>query len=35
VLDKRSTVAAVGEVPRYWRTELRALMTELAAQGEV
>jgi dTDP-4-dehydrorhamnose reductase len=35
VLDKRSTVAAVGEVPRYWRTELRALMTELAAQGQV
>lgn len=33
VLDKRSTVAAVGEVPRYWRTELRALITELAAQG--
>lgn len=33
VLDKRSTIAATGEVPRYWRTELRALMAELAAQG--
>jgi dTDP-4-dehydrorhamnose reductase len=32
VLDKRSTVATVGEVPRYWRTELRALMAELSAQ---
>jgi dTDP-4-dehydrorhamnose reductase len=33
VLDKRSTVAAVGVVPRYWRTELRALMAELSAQA--
>jgi dTDP-4-dehydrorhamnose reductase len=33
VLDKRSTVAAVGEVPRYWRAELRELMAELAARA--
>lgn len=29
VLDKRSSVAALGEVPRYWRTELRELMRQM------
>ena len=31
VLDKRSSVATLGEVPRHWRTELRELMRQMPA----
>lgn len=31
VLDKRSSVAMLGEVPRYWRTELRELIRQMPA----